>query len=278
MNDPIYPFSNRPLITWDIEYASLTLFECDINKLRPFVPEELKLLEVRPGVGVFSISLFKYYPWQQGIYEEVYETIFNIHVQPSLKWGVPTVSLFVVSFGSNDAQFLEDELKHNLFPTYKNTLNFDLDAENYVARCYDADGPVYEIRNPSHKKPIFTKQYIYAQVYVRHEGKVYRSHNTFRGLAYQHQENGATGVIYNHPFFLGSDVAGVNPPSYLQMLTMPHSDLRQIYYWRPELIDGSLPYEPPVDVKNLTPEQRELLRLITYADNIQRPFRVPIPC
>lgn len=61
------------------------------------------------------------------------------------------------------------------------------------------------------------------------------------------------------------------------MLTMPSSDLRQIYYWRPELIDGSVEYEPPVDVKNLTAEQRELLRLITYADNIQRPFRVPLP-
>jgi hypothetical protein len=277
MNDPIYPFSNRPLITWDIEYASLTLLEADVNKLRPFVPEELKLLEVRPGVGVFSISLFKYYPWQQGIYEQVYETIFNIHVLPNLKWGVPTVSLFVASFGSNDAQFLADELEHNYFPIYRNSLNFELDAENYVAKCWDENGPVYEIKNPSKKKPIFTKQYIYAQVYVRHEGKVYRSHNTFRGQAYQHQESGDTGIIYDHPFFVGCDVAGAQPPSYLQMLTMPNSDLRQIYYWRPERIDGSVSYEPPVDVKKLTPEQSELLRLITYADNIQRPFRVPIP-
>lgn len=275
--DPIYPFSNRPLITWDIDYAMMTTFECDVELLRRVLPAGLRPMTARPGVGLFVVTFFRYYPWQQRLYPDLYETIFCVQVIPDLTWGVPTLALYVASFGSNDLQFLADERTHNLFPTYDSALEFEVDETDGQTRCWDADGPLYTIVNTTNKRSMFTKQDLYVQVYVEHGGHLHVSHNTFRGQAFQHQDDRGGCVIHDHPFFLGAGVGAREPSTYLQMYSPQGGDMRQMYYWRPERVDGAGARLPRVDPSVLSPEQGQILRQFPNVDNIPRGLRIPIP-
>lgn len=273
---PLYTFSDRPLITWDIQYALQTSLEMPLDALRAVVPPGLEVFEVRPGIGLLVMTMFHYDPWQQRSYEDLYETIMLVQVVPDLRWGIPNLAAYVASFGSNDPAFLADERANNLFPTFDALLRFEVDTVAHRVRCFEGDRPVYDLAHAGRRTPVFTQQDVYCQVYVQHEGHLHVSHNTFSGQVYQHQEEGDGGILHDHPFFLGADVTGRRVTPHLQMISKPGTALRQAYYWRPERVDRPEAYDPPLDLKTLTDEERHLLRAFRQVDNIPRGVRMPV--
>lgn len=274
--EPLYPFSDRPLITWDIRYAFLTSVEFPVDALRAIVPPELDVFEARPGVGLAVMTMFHYAPWQQKKYEDLYETIFMVQVVPDLRWGIPNLAVFVASFGSNDGAFLADERANNLFPTFDALFQVEVDTDAHRVRCRDGARDVYDLAFSGRRAPVYSPQDVYCQVYVRDGGHLHVSHNTFSGLIYQHQEDGDGGVLHDHPFFRGADVTGRRLTPYLQMISEPGGALRQAYYWRPERVDRPGDYDPPLDPTKLTDEEADLLRRFRHVDNIPRGVRMPV--
>ncbi len=52
------------VIEWHVQKHIMFTWEIDLEALEPFIPEELTAVEVRPGIGLFSVATLLYFPDQ----------------------------------------------------------------------------------------------------------------------------------------------------------------------------------------------------------------------
>lgn len=211
-------------------YAATTLFEIELAKLAGKVPSPMSPVEVRPGVGLVSLTVCTVEDGgvhgAHGALPAYGEAVFCVHVEPDLSDGVPDLSMLVLCFAATDARALAaNEANHdlNVFPA---TIDIEVDPEHHRTRISDGDGPIAEV-HCAHPDPTYTERPATLQVYTATAGGVRRYDERFEAHSFRHQRRLPSATLHDHPFFQGVSVRRLSRP-FLQWLCEPGRPVLQV--------------------------------------------------
>ncbi|MCA9492642.1 MAG: hypothetical protein KC621_22065 [Myxococcales bacterium] len=209
------------MIELPLSYAATTLFEIPLTRLAGRVPAPLSPIEVRPGVGLVSVTMCRV---QEGgvhgahgplpAYDEV---VFCVHVDPDLERGVPDLAMLVLTFAATEARALAANADHHDLPVLDRPIRVTLDGHRQEVS--DADGPIANL-TCEHPTPRYEQRPAVLQVYTPTESGVRTYDETFEARSFRHQRRAPCAVLHDHPLFAGVDVSGLTRP-FLQWVCEP---------------------------------------------------------
>jgi hypothetical protein len=232
MNDKYATVAGDPLvIEWHIQKHIMFTWEIDAEALEPFVPEELTLVEVRPGVALFSVAGLHYEPAQfRPDSPPFFELVSVAHVQADLSVEMPMsrFAMHAISVYSDSVDFVEQEGQKLFTPT---TLDPSLDL-TFTERsdgvdASDKDGKILSFRS-THPNPNFVHDEMWGQHYNDTKG-LHMGIWEWDGMKFEHMHKGDAGKFYPHPFFKGMDLTRIRS-CYRQMLPEPGGKACERFY------------------------------------------------
>jgi hypothetical protein len=212
-------------IRLELDYAATTLFEIPSAVLK--VPAPLSPVEVRPGVGLVSLTvcLVK----EGGVHGEhgplpaYAEAVWCVHVEPDLRAGVPDLSMYVLCFAATDRSALVANADHHKLAVLPEPIQVEVDEHN--VRLLQ-DGRIFASVSCGHPAPKYKPRNATLQVFT-HRGQVHRYNERFEAHSFRHQRRKPCAELEDHPFFCGLPVQGLKRP-YLQWLCAPRQPLTQV--------------------------------------------------
>lgn len=215
-----------------LDYAATTLFEIELAKIGARVPEPLVPVEVRPGVGLVSLTVITVAEGgvhgAHGPLPAYGEAVFCVHVEPDLAEAVPDMSILVLSFAATHERALAANADHHDLDIWPTPIRVAIEGEAHRMHVSDADGPIATI-TCAHPSPRYRERPASLQVYTAREGlgSVRRYDERFELRSFRHQRRAPAAEFHEHPMFRGVPVAGLRRP-YLQWLCEPGQPIVQI--------------------------------------------------
>ena len=219
------------VVTWKITRHLMFTWEIDVEELERFVPRELTPVEVRPGIGLFSVATILYAPGNFGPTSRAFFELVSVaHVQSdlSLTMPVPRFSMHAINVWSDSPDFVRQEGELLFTPT---ELVPSLDIK-FTELCdgsetRDATGPIITLRN-TNPNPKFTHDEMWGQHYNDTQG-LHRGIWEWDGMKCEHQVKGDAGRLHPHAFWKGMDLARVRG-CYRQMIPPPGAPAIERFY------------------------------------------------
>jgi hypothetical protein len=219
------------VIEWHIQKHIMFTWEIDVDALDKLVPAELTPVEVRPGIGLFSVAALLYTPGNFGPgSKEFLELVSVAHVQADLSIDMPVsrFAMHAISVYSDSPDFIRQEGEKLFTPTTLDpSLKFEFTERTDGVDASDADGPIISYRS-THPDPVFTHDEMWGQHYNDTHG-LRRGIWEWDGMKFEHMHKGNAGKLYPHPFFKGMDVNKVRG-CYRQMIPQPGSKAVERFY------------------------------------------------
>ena len=219
------------ILEWCLLRHILFNWEIDTEALEPFVPRELTLVEVRPGVSLLSVAGMLYAPGHFGPGSPAFfelAALANVQSDLSLNMPLSRFAMHSISVYSNSADFVRQEGSLTFTPAFldptlelKFTENWDgLDA-------WDEDGPIVSLRN-THPSPVYAPDEFWGQHFNETKG-LQRGIWQWNGSKFDHMHKGNAGTLSPHPFFKGIDLKRVRG-CYRQFLPKPGTRFFERFY------------------------------------------------
>jgi hypothetical protein len=232
MDDKFASVAGDPLvIEWHIQKHIMFTWEVDVEALEPLIPRELTAVEVRPGVGLFSVATLLYKPGQFGQDSPPFLELVSVaHVQPdlSVKMPVPRFAMHAISVYSDSPDFIEQEGEKLFTPTTLDpslTLTFNERWDGVDAA--DADGPIISFRS-TNPDPVFSHDELWGQHFNDTHG-LHMGVWEWDGMKAEHMQKGDAGRFYPHRFWKGMDLGRVRG-CYRQMIPKPGASACERFY------------------------------------------------
>jgi hypothetical protein len=219
------------VIEWHVQKHIMFTWEIDIEALDKFVPEELTAVEVRPGIGLFSVATLLYEPAQfRPDSPEFLELVSVAHVQSdlSIAMPLPRFSMHAISVWSDSPDFIEQEGEKLFTPTHlDSSLKFTWGENWDTVDAVDKDGPIISFRN-TNPNPVYVHDEIWGQHYNDTHG-LHWGIWEWDGMKCEHMMRGNAGRFHDHPFFKGMDLERIHG-CYRQMIPQPGSKAVERFY------------------------------------------------
>lgn len=213
-----------------LTYAGTSLFEIDLSRVADRVPPPLSPIEVRPGVGLVSLTVCAVADGgvhgEHGPLPAYDEAVFSIHVEPDLADGVPDMSLLVLTFGATEPRALRANADHHDLDVWERPLQVEVDAAHHRVRVADDAGPIATV-GCEHPRPRYAERPATLQVYTATDRGVRRYDERFEARSFRHQRRDPCAELHDHAFFRGVRVADLSRP-FLQWLCEPGQPVVQI--------------------------------------------------
>jgi hypothetical protein len=219
------------VIEWHVQKHIMFTWEIDIEALDPFVPDELTAVEVRPGIGLFSVATLLYQPNQFRPGSPPFLELVSVaHVQADLSVKMPMsrFAMHAISVYSDSPDFIDQEAEKLFTPTTLDpslTLTFTENWDGVDAA--DQDGPIISFRN-TNPNPVYTPDELWGQHYNDTHGLHFGVWE-WDGVKCEHMQRGNAGKFFPHPFFKGMDLSRLHG-CYRQMIPKPGSTAVERFY------------------------------------------------
>ncbi|MEO8552131.1 MAG: hypothetical protein ABI678_19270 [Kofleriaceae bacterium] len=219
------------VIEWHLQRHIMFTFEIDLEALEPLVAPELTPVEVRPGIGLYSVATLLYQPEQFYPGSPPFMELVSVaHVQSDLSVKMPLsrFAMHAISVYSDSPDFIRQEGEKLFTPT---TLDPSLEMtwteswDGVTAR--DAEGPIITLRN-THPSPVFAPDELWGQHYNDTHGLHFGVWE-WDGIKCEHQHRGDAATFHPHPFYKGMDLARIRG-CYRQMIPKPGSTATERFY------------------------------------------------
>lgn len=233
MNDRFNSVDGRDLLlTWRIDRHIFVTFEVDTDAAEPLLPEPLTVVEVRPGVSLFSIGLLRYEPGHFGKPDspQFDEVVCAVHVAPDLSTDMPMpkMNFFATRVYASSEDFVAQEDWTIYTPvSHAPSLRVEYAHQGLSAAAFDDDGPIFSIDN-SHLRPTFAHAEMWGQHYTNTKGL---QHGVWEwdGSKYDDMTPSRTWSISDHPA-LGGMPAGAILRLYRTMVLEPNTICIERFY------------------------------------------------
>ena len=221
--------NNNDFLVWNFDFALTTFYEVDAFQLETLIPPQLSLQEAAPGVGLINVTAFNFVEGQLGVLPEFQELILSAIVAPDLRRGVPSAAMFVLSLTSTCQEHLDHSHDYYKLPIVEKLTVSLLNKKNHEINFEDGEGKIAQINNCA---PIieYDNSKRYFQAFTKDGDDILISDMFIETPLFEHQENGDTGKLYEHPFFKGIEVDDPDVTNFLQMVNEPGSTGKQTYY------------------------------------------------
>lgn len=138
------------LLDWTVDRHIFVTFEVDLAAAEAHVHERLAVVEVRPGVGLFSVGTLRYVPGHFGRPDSPAfdEFMAAVHVAPdlSIPMPAPKMNFFATRVYSNSLDFIESEHRTIYTPSeYVPSLRVTYSDDGLGNRVEDHRGPIMAI-------------------------------------------------------------------------------------------------------------------------------------
>lgn len=213
-----------------LDYAATTLFEIDSARIAGLVPAPLSAVEVRPGVGLVSVTVCCV---EEGGLHGVHgalpaygEAVFCVHVEPDLSGEVPDLSMLVLCFAATDRRALFANVDHHDLNVLADPIHIEVDRPRHAMTVADDQG-IIALIGCAHPSPSYSARPAALQVYTSTPTGVRRYDERFEAQSFRHQRRDPCAELHDHPFFQGVSVAHLRRP-FLQWLCAPDQPVTQI--------------------------------------------------
>lgn len=219
------------VIEWHIKRHIMFTWEIDVEALDKLVPEELTPVEVRPGIGLFSVAMLRYagdnfFPGSP----EFIELVSVAHVQSdlSIAMPMPRFSMHAISVYTDSPEFVKQEGELLFTPTQLDpTLELEWTETWDGCAAKDADGPIVSFKS-THPDPVFAHDEFWGQHYNDTNG-LHRGIFEWDGMKCEHMQRGSAGRFHDHPFYKGMDLERIRG-CYRQMIPQCGSGAIERFY------------------------------------------------
>jgi hypothetical protein len=239
------------VIEWHIQKHIMFMWEMDIDELEKFVPEELTCVEVRPGIGLFSVATLLYDPDQFRPGSPPFLELVSVaHVQSDLSVSMPLArfSMHAISVWSDSPDFIKQEGEKLFTPTHFDpSLKMAWGDDWASVTASDDDGPIITMAN-THPNPQYTADELWGQHFNNTHG-LHSGVWEWDGMKCEHMTRGtpdnpnAATFHPEHPFFKGMNLARIRGV-YRQMIPQPGSKAVERFYrtkiWTPPRVGARL--------------------------------------
>lgn len=220
---------------WEFDFAMSVAVELPARELTPCVPAPLQLFEVRPGVGLLSLTVFHFTTENAGLTRPCAEVICAIHVMPHQRLAPvpPKMAVYALQLGATGREFLDSEYATDRLPFLREPLRVVIDGERPAVAVSDGDGNAIFRAALARTGLPFEEDLFYSQTFAKQGDTILHGGNFFEVCKVEHQKpEGFEIQLFPHPFFHGIDVAGVKPRDvYVQMGSQPETHGREYYFW-----------------------------------------------
>lgn len=219
---------------WNIDFAFSSTFELPAAEARKVLPPGLALKEVRPDVGLLSLTLFRFDESNEVFPGTVHELVAAVHVEPDLTLvdTPPNAALFVLNIVSDDERFVTDPYGIDRFPTVEGRrFEFDVDRDAGHVRCQDDTGArVFDLRilrTPEH----YVESAEEYQSFCVDHGELWAAGAVFEVSKAEWQDKSqSAGALYPHELFAGIDVTTIDPHDcFAQKISEPGATGLEVY-------------------------------------------------
>ncbi|MFT3699915.1 MAG: hypothetical protein QM831_42620 [Kofleriaceae bacterium] len=233
MTDRFASVGDDPLvIEWHVQRHIMFTFEIDMAAIEKMVPPELEAIEVRPGIGLYSVATLLYQPNQFYANSPPFlELVSVIHVQSDLSVKMPLsrFAMHAISVYSDSPDFIKQEAEKLFTPT---TLDPSLEftwTENWDGvTARDKDGPIITMQN-THPNPEYKPDELWGQHYNDTHGLHFGVWE-WDGVKCEHMQRGGNAATFHeHPFYKGMDISRIRG-TYRQMIPKPGSTATERFY------------------------------------------------
>lgn len=217
-------------ISLPLSYAATTLFEIGLSEVASRVPQPLAPVEVRPGVGLVSLTVITVADGgvhgAHGALPGYGEAVFCVHVEPDLAHGVPDMSVLVLCFAATHARALAANAELYDLNISTTPIQVEIDPLAHRTMLRDATGPIASL-TCAHPRPRYGVRSTSLQVYTVTSAGVRRYDERIELRCFRHQRRAPAAELHDHRFFDGVSVRGLERP-YLQWLCEPGQPITQI--------------------------------------------------
>ena len=218
---------------WNIDFAFSSSFELPVAQVENVLPSNLIPKEVRPGVGLLSLTLFRFHESNDFFPQALHELVVAVHIEPDLALVdmPPQAALFVLNIVSDDTKFVTDSYGIDCFPTVLGDFSFDVDREAKSVVCYDGDNVVFSLNILSDPQT-FTPSQEYYQSFCLADGALHMASALFElSKAEWQNKSQSAGTLYAHPIFSTLDISTIDTHNcYVQKISAPHEKGLEIYF------------------------------------------------
>jgi hypothetical protein len=220
---------------WEFDFALSFALELPTSELKPRVPHPLQVFEVRPGVGLLSLTVLHFTSENEQLTAPCAEVICAIHVMPDQQLAPmpPKMALYALQLGASRREFLESRYATDRLPFLPDPLQVTIDRERPAVEVADAAGrPIFRAAL-AHVELPYEEDIFYSQTFCGREGEMFHGGNFFEGFKIEYQKpDGFECHLFDHPFFHGIDIAVVDPRDvYVQMASEPGRVGAEYYFW-----------------------------------------------
>ncbi len=219
------------VIEWHLQKHLMFSWEIDLEELDKFVPAELTAIEVRPGVGLFSVATLLYHPNQFRPGSPPFLELVSVaHVQADLSVKMPMsrFAMHAISVYSDSPDFIEQEGQKLFTPTTLDpSLRMTWTETADGVDASDDDGPIISFRS-TNPNPVYTHDEMWGQHYNDTHGLHFGVWE-WDGEKCEHMQRGNAGTFHPHPFFKGMDLGRIRG-CYRQMIPKPNTNAVERFY------------------------------------------------
>lgn len=219
------------LLLWRIHSHIFTSFEIDYDAVAPLVPERLDVVEIRPGVAIFSVGVLSYET--SHFYDgspEFDELVSAIHVAPDLstRMPMPTMSFCATQVYCNSPDFVEQEGRTIYTPSRcVPSLKVAYSDQGWSADVSDDEGAIFSVKNV-HPDPVFRDSEMWGQHFTNTKG-LQQGIWEWDGRKFEHMRANDAWELHPHAAFGGVDVSAVKRV-YRQMILEPGTRCYERFY------------------------------------------------
>lgn len=219
------------VIEWHLQKHIMFTWEIDVEALEPFIPKELTAVEVRPGIGLFSVATLLYQgghfrPGSPAFFELV--SVAHVQADLSVKMPMSRFAMHAISVYSDSPDFVAQEGEKLFTPTTLDpSLNLTFTENWDGVDASDNDGPIISFRN-TNPSPVYAPDELWGQHYNDTKGLHFGVWE-WDGIKCEHQQRGNAGKFFPHPFFKGMDLSRLHG-CYRQMIPKPGSTAVERFY------------------------------------------------
>ncbi len=201
------------VVAWRITHHMMLTFEMDYEAVEAVVPKPLVPLEIRPGVGLFSLAALRYCSGHFGRPDSpgFSEIVGIVTVPPNLSLPMPNprFSFFALNVFSDSVDFVEGEKETVYTPTvHSPSLQAVFGDDGRSVQVFDDDGPIADFVN-TNPDLRFKPKLLWGQHFNDTKGPLHNGTWTWEGVAAEHQKPGDWGALHPHRFFKGLDLSAV---------------------------------------------------------------------
>lgn len=210
-------------VKWPLTRHLMLMLEADTDALQPEVPDEFTILEVRPGIGLLTLSILQYATdiFRPGS-PSFHELVGVVSVLPDLSIDMPppSFSFYPISVYSDSVDFCQTEYDRIHTPTYHvPSLDVQWSEDGASASASDERGHILTIKRLG-EIGTFRSDVIWGQHFNKTKGGavvngrwtggvLLKGPWEWNGTLFEHQRDGDWGSVSPHHFYGNVDLSRV---------------------------------------------------------------------